>query len=199
MMKRLMLMALVMMIAMGADAKKNGTLDITSGDAGVLKQNTKTITVIFDYDNTEIEGMSKADYFQKRAEKDADYAKDFDEQSEESRGWFIDRWNSEKQMIRMQENGPTDYTMKVKITSYDLGNSLAAHFGTLFNAKAGGIIMSGIIEVMDNATGQVVCTMEMDELKMRSVRGADLKFTSEGRRRCLGMRNLAKDIIDLVK
>jgi len=199
MMKKLMLVTLVMMTAMAANAKKNGTLDIISGDADVLKQNTKTITVVFDYDSTEIEGVSKAEYFKKRGEKDANYAKDFDEQSEECRGWFIDRWNSESQMTRMQKTGPTDYTMNVKFSSYDLGNSLAAHFGTIFNAKAGGVIMSGIIEVVDNATGQVVCTMEMDELKMRSVRGADFKFTSEGRRRCLGMRNLAKDIIDLVK
>jgi len=193
-MKKLFLCALMAVFSLASYADE-GSIDVVSGDGKCLLQKDKTMSLNIDYNNAMFEGVTKDEYFAKRTEKNSNYATDFDAQSVESKQWFVKEWNGKSKASKIQESGNTDYTMNMKLSSVDLGSSAAANFGTWFNKRVGGMILSGTIDVVDNATGQVVCQIRLEQVRLTSTRSMDFKYSSEGRRRCLGMKDLAKRIL----
>ena len=193
-MKKLLMAVVLLTIAATGFAKKN-YVSVISGDIAVLNQSGKTATEEFDYSKTFIEGQPAMEYLKSHG---GDYLKDWPNDNVVTEGYFVDAWNDavNKKGMKLVKDSKADYRVLVHVDSLDLGNTAAAMFS--FSKTGGGCIVYAKIDVIDNANGNVVCKLLVNNLKGNAAKFFDTG-SNENRRRGLAYDKMAKQIIELAK
>lgn len=176
------------------------SLVVTEGTIQVLKQKGKTGTVEFDYDHAKVGDLTAMnisnetllEFLEKNDEK---AFRKWNKYKEEGKETFIDRWNDEKKKcVKLIEDGPADYNIKVKADYIDTGNAGAATWS--WNRRDGGIMITGTLEVFD-ANGTSVCKVKINRYRGRASRPFD--FAAPFSRRVeLFHKGLARDLLILI-
>lgn len=194
------LLAVMAMMTLAVQADEEEFV-VTSGDFKVVMQPGKIGRVEVDFTKAkvgnlstmEITDQSFIDYLEANDQK---VFKKWSEYQEEGEETFMDRWNdAKKKVIKLTKKGTPDYIIKINATQLDPGNSGAATWS--WNKRDGGIIISGTLEVLD-ASGNIVCKMNINRYRGFSTRGLDIKIPTFHRRTVLFHKSLAKDLLEFL-
>ena len=190
-MKRMLMMAWMVMVAVVAANAKDDKVTLTAGDGKAIVKSEKTATLEFDYSNTIAEGKPLKEHLQTRGEN---FVKDWPELAKSARERFIERFNSKnKKGVQIVEGDKADLKMKITIEKLDFGNTgTAVVFGGF--GSAGGAEITGKLVVTDAATGEQVATYDLHEIRSNGT----YDFT-EGKRLGTCYENVAKMIIKASK
>ena len=185
-MKKMMMMALMALIA-GVAQAKDDRVTVISGDGNTLKDGAKTAVIEFDYTKTIAEGTPLKQYLKDRGE---DHVADWPEIAQTARNRFVKMFNKKnKKGVQIVDNSKADLKIKVIVNKLDFGQTgVAVVFGGL--GSAGGAEISGILVVTDAKSGKKLVEYDLHEI--RSNGGAD--FT-EGRRLGTCYENVAKMVV----
>ena len=139
-------------------------VSVKSGDISVLKNPSNAILEI-DYSNTKVGNETLDEYLKGRGD---DFVKDWPRDREVAANYFIGRFNKANkkgmQLIMGAANGSYNYKIVIHVNNLDMGNG-SGTFVPYASAKAGGVIMSGTVDIIDMKTNKVVCTLNVDEVK----------------------------------
>ena len=190
MMKKLMMMARMMLVAVAAQAQDD-KVTLTSGDGKAIIASDKTATLEFDYSSTTTEGKPLQEYLKGRGE---DVVKDWPEIAKVARQRFIETFNKKnKKGVKIVEGDDADLKIKITVEKLDFGNAATAVvFGGF--GSAGGAEITAKMAVTDAKTGAEVATYEIFE-----VRGTGTYDFSEGKRLGTCYENAVKMIIKASK
>ena len=190
-MKRMLMMAWMVMVAVVAANAKDDKVTLTAGDGKAIVKSEKTATLEFDYSNTIAEGKPLKEHLQTRGEN---FVKDWPELAKSARERFIERFNSKnKKGVQIVEGDKADLKMKITIEKLDFGSTgTAVVFGGF--GSAGGAEITGKLVVTDAATGEQVATYDLHEIRSNGT----YDFT-EGKRLGTCYENVAKMIIKASK
>ena len=183
-MKKFILISFITLTSIVANA--NGIV-FKSGDASMLKKSDITVTVCFDYSNTEIEGKPAMTYLKEHGEN---FVKDWPKDNNELQKVFVQRWNKEnKKGLQLTDDEKTEYRMVVTVTKLDMGS-----FGASFvvGMGAGGAKMSGKIELFKKGNNEPSFVLDVDGQTGKS------EWTEQQRRISL-YKELADDAVDCLK
>ena len=136
------------------------SLDLKKGNAGVLKEKADAVLEI-DYSKTMVEGKTLDEYLNSRGE---DFVRDWPSDKERAQQYFVARLNQKSKGLQIVNGSTAKYKMIIHVDKLDMGNG-GASFNPFGGVKAGGCIMSGSIEIVEAATGNSVCVLEVDEVK----------------------------------
>lgn len=162
---------------------------VKSGDVSVLKGKNKAL-LEFDYSATKVGDKTLDEYLKDRGE---DFVRDWPNDKIRAASYFVERFNkkNKKGMQITSDEEAAGYTVVVHVKTLDMGNGGSA-FVPFSSAKAGGVIMTGTIDIVDKNTQNVVCNLYVDEVK-------GLGHVSEAIRIGLAYFALADKMYDLVK
>ena len=134
-MKKILMMALMAIVALGAYADDEPEFTVTSGSfVDVVRQPGKTATVEFNYldaktGNLRSKSLTDKTLREKLATEDEDVYKDWDDILENSKEYFVKRWNEEKKKnVKMLEKGKGDYHFVFTASAFDTGNAGASYW-----------------------------------------------------------------------
>ena len=199
-MKKILMMALMAIVALGAYADDEPEFTVTSGSfVDVVRQPGKTATVEFNYlddktGNLRSKSLTDKTLREKLATEDEDVYKDWDDILENSKEYFVKRWNEEKKKnVKMLEKGKGDYHFVFTASAFDTGNAGASYWSV--SKRDGGITVNAILEIKD-ASGQTVCTVKIHRYRGASSRNLDFKFPNFKRRMQMFHKSLAKDLLE---
>ena len=199
-MKKMMMMALMAIVALGAYADDEPEFTVTSGSfVEVVRQPGKTATVEFNYldaktGNLRSKSLTDKTLREKLATEDEDVFKDWDDILENSKEYFVKRWKEEKEKyLKMLEKGKGDYHFVFTASAFDTGNAGASYWSV--SKRDGGITVNAILEIKD-ASGQTVCTVKIHRYRGASSRNLDFKFPNFKRRMQMFHKSLAKDLLE---
>ena len=138
---------------------------LVKGDKSVFQQEVVANVVIDDH-TTLIDGKGKpADvYYGERSA--AEYEK-FVADVDRGHKSFITYFNEKRQrktlltMVEGDENAA--YTLNIKVTSMNVGTAGGMVWG--MSRKAGGALINGTMQLVDNQTGEVACEFEFAKVK----------------------------------
>jgi len=137
------------------------TVSVTSGKSAALKVSSKALFEV-DYSATTIEDLPLDEYLQKRGE---DYVKNWAKDTDYAAKYFIDRFNKKNKGLKIVSNqSEASYKIVIHVNILDMGNS-ASMFIPFASAKAGGIIMTGTVDIVDIKSNEVVCSLAADQVK----------------------------------
>lgn len=198
-MKKILMMALMAIVALGAYADDEPEFTVTSGSfVDVVRQPRKTAIVEFNYldaktGNLRSKSLTDKTLREKLATEDEDVYKDCDDILENSKEYFVKRWNEEKKKnVKMLEKGKGDYHFVFTASAFDTGNAGASYWSV--SKRDGGITVNAILEIKD-ASGQTVCTVKIHRYRGASSRNLDFKFPNFKRRMQMFHKSLAKDLL----
>ena len=198
-MKKILMMALMAIVALGAYADDEPEFTVTSGSfVDVVRQPGKTATVEFNYldaktGNLRSKSLTDKTLREKLATEDEDVYKDWDDILENSKEYFVKRWNEEKKKnVKMLEKDKGDYHFVFTASAFDTGNAGASYWSV--SKRDGGITVNAILEIKD-ASGQTVCTVKIHRYRGASSRNLDFKFPNFKRRMQMFHKSLAKDLL----
>ena len=153
-MKKILMMALMAIVALGAYADDEPEFTVTSGSfVDVVRQPGKTATVEFNYldaktGNLRSKSLTDKTLREKLATEDEDVYKDWDDILENSKEYFVKRWNEEKKKnVKMLEKGKGDYHFVFTASAFDTGNAGASYWSV--SKRDGGITVNAILEIKD--------------------------------------------------
>jgi len=135
---------------------------VKSGDASVIKKPSIALLEI-SFTETIVGEESMEEYQQRRGE---DFQRDWPEAVASTHLSFIKFFN-QKNKNRLQlttEAKDASYKFVVNVKYLNMGDSFNL-FIPYSSRKAGGMLMNGTIDIIDMATNQVVCTLNMDGVK----------------------------------
>lgn len=137
------------------------SLSLKSGDASVLKEKTSTSLEI-DYSAATVDGQSLEAYLQSRGD---DFVRDWPQDQITAKNYFLGQFNRKSKGLNIVNEGSVSkYKMVIHVKEMDMGNG-GASFVPFGGAKAGGVIMSGTLEIIDIESNKNVCEFEIDEVK----------------------------------
>lgn len=157
-MKKLVLLFIAMTMALSLSAQKN-SVQLVSGDKDVFYKEEAVVNVIIDDHKTLIDGKDKtADVYY--GDKGADEYKKFVEDLDRAHESFITFFNEKKSSrIKLTMTGEpqfdAEYTLKINVASMNVGNAGGMVWGV--NRKAGGALINGNMQLINNETDEVVC------------------------------------------
>ena len=177
---------IVMAAAVSEVAFAGDDIKVASGDASVLMQSGKAYvefdyskTMVVEYDGKKIDKKEKqqklADYLKSRGD---DFVRDWEKDQPDAYRFMYAQIRKlgkkgglefDKEDITNSTNA--DYKLRVVVDYLDWGNSAAAivSWGVGFmSSKAGGMVMSGKVEVVNVRTGKVECVIDVPFLKTQS-------------------------------
>ena len=145
-MKRTLIITLILLLSFSAVAK----VKVVSGSSACLKE--KAIAVV------------EFDYSEATFDKDQSYeswcGEDYEERVERSTEEFIKSFNEKSKGLQINNNDTTaKYRIIVKVNDCDQNMGFSCSWGQ-FQFKS-----SGVITIVEIATNEVVCTLEVDEEK----------------------------------
>lgn len=185
-------MALLTFVATVGFAKKKVNVSVVSGDISVVRQEGKTASLEFNYDDLIIEGKPALEYLSKQS---ANHLKDWPEDNRKVAAYFLKKWNDKnKDGLQLVENSEgADYKMLIHVTYLDLGSMAGAFLG--LKKTDGGCIVTATITISDQK-GNSICQLQVDELKGDGQKPWDIG-TNEVNRRSYAYEKMAKQVIDL--
>ena len=185
-MKKLMTLAVLLVMALNASAR-GGDVKIKSGSLLTLKDADKTMIVAFDYGGATIEGQPVMEYLASRGEKNV---QDWPNDNKEVLKTFIECFNKyNKKGTKIVSGDDADYKMVIKADKLDFGSGAAS---VVWVFGAGVRKIWGTLTVVDQSTGDTICTVEIDEVDGGS-------SYSEVGRRCDTAKQLANLLADRIK
>lgn len=157
-MRKLVLMFIAMTMALSLSAQKN-SVQMVSGDKDVFYKEEAVVNVVIDDHKTLIDGKDKtADIYY--GDKGADEYQKFIEDLDRAHESFITFFNEKKSSrIKLTMTGEpqfdAEYTLKINVASMNVGNAGGMVWGV--NRKAGGALINGNMQLINNETDEVVC------------------------------------------
>lgn len=157
-MKKLVLLFIAMTMAFSLSAQKN-SVQLVSGDKDVFYKEEAIVNVVIDDHKTLIDGKDKtADVYY--GDKGGDEYKNFVEDLDRAHESFITFFNEKKSSrIKLTMTGEpqfdAEYTLKINVVSMNVGNAGGMVWGV--NRKAGGALINGNMQLINNETDEVVC------------------------------------------
>jgi uncharacterized membrane protein len=137
---------------------------VKSGKVSVLKTQSKSLLEI-DYSSTKVGKLPLNEYLKERGD---DYLKDWPRESETAASYFREQFNKKSKGTKItSDEEAASYKIVISPKFIDMGNA-GSFFVTMAiggSRKAGGVIMSGPIEIIDLATNKVVCVLYVDDVK----------------------------------
>ncbi|MDO4165139.1 MAG: hypothetical protein Q4D56_12265 [Bacteroides sp.] len=138
---------------------------LTSGDKAVFTESVVTNVVIDDH-KTMIDGRDQtADvyYGEKSAAEYEKFVDDVDRGHESFITYFNEKKKSKIKMTIADQYKQAAYTLKVNVTSMNVGNAGGIIWG--LSRKAGGALINGNMQLVSNETGEVVCEFQFEDVK----------------------------------
>jgi len=138
-------------------------VSVKSGDISVLKNQSNAILEI-DYSNTKVDNKETLDEYLKR--RGDDFVKDWPKDKETAANYFIGRFNNKNKgmQLLMEPATNANYKIVIHVNNLDMGNG-GSTFNPYASPKAGGVIMTGTVDIVDMKTNKIVCTLTVDEVK----------------------------------
>ncbi|MGM9805764.1 MAG: hypothetical protein ACI3Z7_04930 [Candidatus Aphodosoma sp.] len=135
-------------------------LKLTGGNTSVFRQEATANVIIDDHKATIDRTGKTADvyYGEQSDRKYAAFTSDLDRGHLSFRTYFNDKQPGTIKMKLAESRENTEYTLHITVRLINIG-----HFGVL--PKNGGVAISGTMELVDNATGETVCTFEFENVK----------------------------------
>ena len=137
-MKKIFMMALMAIVTLEAYADDEPEFTVVSGSfVETVRQPGKTATVEFNYldaktGNLKGSTLSDKTLREKLKTEDEDVFEDWDDILENSKEYFVKRWNEEKKKnVKMLEKGKGDYHFVFTASAFDTGNAGASYWSTL--------------------------------------------------------------------
>ena len=135
---------------------------LKSGDKAIFTKEATAYVVIDDH-KTMIDGKDKT--------ADAYYGEDeykqFIDDVDRGHDSFITFFNEKKKnkikLTMSSSNDNAEYTLKVNVSSMNVGNAGGIAWG--MSRKAGGALINGTMQLVDNASGETVCEFEFNNVK----------------------------------
>lgn len=146
--------------------KAANPVKLTNGDAAVFQEEAVAYVEIDDH-KTVIDGKNQtADvyYGEKSAQDYENFVADLDRAHESFVAYFNEkRKTSVKLTMTGEKTDSVKYVLKVNVSSMNVGNAGGMVWG--MSRKAGGALINGTMQLVDNATGSVVCEFEFKGVK----------------------------------
>ena len=162
---------------------------VKSGDISVLKTPSRVLLDI-DYSEAKVGKVPLDEYLQKRGD---DFVRDWPRESETAAAYFRSCFNKKSKGAKITtDESSAAYKILIRVKHLDMGNA-GSFFVTMAvggSQKAGGVIMSGSIDIVDLATNKVVCVLYVDDVKGKG-------YPNEAIRRGMMYEELAKRICKL--
>jgi len=136
-------------------------VSVKLGETSVLKNPSKAYLKI-DYSAAKVGEDTLDEYLKKRGD---DFVRDWPQVDATTATMFKEQFNKKsKGMTLVTDSTDVSYKFVIHVNSLDMGNGASAFvpFGT---PKAGGVIMSGTIDIIDMQTDEVACTLLVDNVK----------------------------------
>lgn len=159
-MRKFMTMLAAFLIAAVCYASDDVT--VLSGNPAVFQLQEEAQLEI-DYSNAVVNDKTLDGYLKDRGE---DFVRDWPGNAEYAREYFVVRFNkkNKKGMQIVSEGNSAKYKIVFQISKLYMGNVSGAILGG-FARKAGGIIVSGLLEVVNTETNKSVCCFNIHELQ----------------------------------
>ena len=137
------------------------SVTVKSGKSSVLKTSAKASLEV-DYSATTIGDQALDEYLQARGD---DYVKNWSKDTEYAAKYFKERFNKKNKGLKIAPD-PSEaaYKIVIHVQNLNMGNSGSA-FVPFASSKAGGIVMTGTVDIVDIQLNEVVCTLEVDQVK----------------------------------
>lgn len=163
-MRKLLLLVSLLFTVFSASAA-NVNVELTGGDKKVFKE-VAIVNVVIDDHKTLIDGKNKtADVYY--GEKSEDEYKKFVEDLDRAHESFITFFNEHRKgginLTMDSMNEEAKYTLKINVASMNVGNAGGVAWG--MTRKAGGALINGNMQLVNNETGEVVCEFIFAKVK----------------------------------
>ncbi len=160
-MKKILLLFAGLLLAVGTEAYT--CVSFKSGDPSILMKKCRiSYEVVWDRARvTNYDNLLFPDYLKKRGD---DFVRDWPSDRKKIEKYFTKQFNRKSDFMKIADGGKTDYKMILRLTSIDIGNG-ASGFNPWASRKAGGVIINGTIDFVDNSTGKVVCVLNIIKAK----------------------------------
>ncbi|MDR1343556.1 MAG: hypothetical protein LBK18_09945 [Prevotellaceae bacterium] len=149
-------------------AAKAKPVAVASGSISVLKSPSKVFLEV-DYSAAKVGEQALDEYLKGRGD---DFVRDWPEDIKKTSASFALSFNRENRkgaqipFPLMEDAGDAAYKLVIRIESIDMGNG-SRFFNPFAPPKAGGIIISGAVDIVDTKTNEVVCTLKVNKVKGR--------------------------------
>lgn len=152
------------------NAAKPNPVRLIKGDPSVFKQEGIVYVVIDDH-TTIIDGKDQpADVYY--GNKSVSEYEDFKLGVDIGHASFITYYNQKRKMstkLIMSDMSDiseyANYILKINVTSMNVGNAGGAFWGMGIIQKAGGALINGTMQLIDNSNGDVLCEFEFEKVK----------------------------------
>jgi hypothetical protein len=150
-------------LALCAIAVQAQSIVYKTGSSSIFNEDI-TFNVIINDSNPVIDGKDQLakDYYTAKSEQEyANFLQALDRGHESFITFYNENKGKIKSAIVHDEKAP--YTLKVDVTSMNVGNGGGFAFG--MTAKAGGALINGTMVLVNNESGEVVCEMQFTKIK----------------------------------
>ena len=136
-------------------------VSVKSGKSSVLKESSTALLEI-DYSTTTVGKQTLDEYLKSRGD---DFVRDWPRDKEVTATYFKERFNKKSKGLHLTTDASAaSYKVLIRVNNLDMGNGGSA-FVPFASAKAGGVIMTGTVDIIDLKTNEVVCSISVDEVK----------------------------------
>jgi len=154
-MKKSLMLTLAILCAIVANAGSSVTL--RSGDPQVLLSKA-TASFEVDWDHAKVTNFDNKLFPQYLQHLGSEAVNNWPENRKRAEQYFIGQFNKKSSNLKIKE-GSTDYKMLLRIATFDAGGPIKGR--QYFDAKVGGTIINGTIEVRD-ASNKLLCLLNVD-------------------------------------
>jgi len=136
-------------------------VSVKSGSISVLKTPSKALLEV-DYSAAKVGKETLDEYLKRRGD---DFVRDWPRDKETAIQYFKARFDKKSKGMKLTtDESSASYKIVIRVKNLDMGNA-SGIFTPFASAKAGGVIMTGTIDIIDLATNKVVCVLNVDEVK----------------------------------
>lgn len=183
-MKKIILALFALVVSINAMAYDD-ELFVKSGDINIMKQeNSASFTI--DFSQMKVGDLSLDEYAKTR--KDADFMVNFKRDIKTGEAKFVSTYNKKSKAFKFHSD--SKYAATFVLETMDMGNVGAAIFG--WSASAGGIAVTGNINVTDVSTGATVLVIRVDSEKGKGMYAESARMESV-------FESLAKAVLKMTK
>jgi len=162
--KKVLLLGLLCLFC-AANVFAGNPVSVKKGSVSVFKTPSRALLEI-DYSTAKVGKLTFEEYLKNKGN---DYVRDWPRESETAASYFRQQFNKKSKGMKLTTD-ETDvaYKIVIRVKNLDMGDA-GSYFVSMaitgFAGKAGGVIMSGSIEVIDLQTNKVVCTLYADDVQ----------------------------------
>lgn len=141
------------------------SVKLVKGDKSVFQQECFVNVIIDDHD-TMIDGKGQTAEVYYGNQSRAEYEKfvaDLDRGHESFITYFNEKRKLKTKLTMTSANDNASYTLKIKVSSMNVGNAGSVVWG--MSPKAGGALINGTMLLINNQNGETVCDFEFSGVK----------------------------------